>query len=275
MKKEQVLSRVVLCAALAAVFAPAAVFAQTKATPPAPAAVPSPAPVPPPPAMKRPTPANGASDSGFFGKVSSFFSHKDEKPSGAVRSLPHDARMNGGAMPPAPPPMPPRMPGMMPFQRPNVSRKADSKNLEIARKIVALLGQNNPNRNPMMMRGPMMGITMSIVPMIDRENKGKEAEIQKIASGVMDKIAAQHSDDAEKDKAIAYAQIFTYPELEQLKSFYESDAGKKLIQSNNDLNAHEAMLSQDSAMSAAEEARTAMIKELKKNDIDIPKELEK
>ena len=121
----------------------------------------------------------------------------------------------------------------------------------------------------------MATITGAFIPSVLEENSGKEDKVQKAAADVMGKIDAKHAGDDDENRAIAYAQVFTHAELEQIKDFYESSAGKKMIQSSDDLEVHEMQLKQDSGITKAYEAREAIIAELKKDGLKVPKESDK
>ncbi len=260
MKIDSHAARIIVCAALVVLMVSARGYATTGAEGTVP-------PVVLKPQLSEGVKSGKSSDKSLWDSMSSFFSSK-EKEKGMV---------GGNARPAARPdaatimgPMG-HLPGMIPFHRRDVSREVDSKNLELAYKIVKLIEpQKSPAQASRGMYGPMMGLTMSMIPAIAQENPGQMEKIHGIALGLQEKISARHADDAEKDKAIAYAQTFTYSELEQLKGFYETAAGKKLAQSGAELASREGQLRQDSSMAVAEEVRSAILKELKEKGFKLP-----
>ncbi len=278
MKNDRITLSIVLCATLVVLLVSSQGYAET-----------GPEVAVPPMALKQHLLPEGAkpgksSDKSLWGAMSSFFS-SGGKEKGLGQGQGGNAKPVTSNAPPSPGlagrpdaaaimgPMGPmgHVPGMIPFHRPDVSREVDSKNLDLARKIVKLTEpQKGPAQASMAMHSPMMGLTMSMIPAIVQENPGQTEKIHGIAFGLQEKISAQHADDAEKDKAIAYAQTFTYSELEQLKGFYETSAGKKLLQSGGELASREGRLRQDTSMTVAEEVRSAILKALKENGIKLP-----
>lgn len=268
MRKESSLKGIVLCAVFMA--AVAAIPAKAADAPTAPAPVPPAIEMPKPPEPPMPPAAmrkSEKSEPGFFGKISSMFSSdKDKKPKPPF--MPSRSGRDGAS----PSPHAGGFADMMMMPRREVSREADSKSLDVARKIVKTLEQS-PDRMPM--HSPMLrGMSMSIVSAVAKDKPDLAEKMRKIADEVSSKVAAQHADDADNNKALAYAQMFTRAELEQLHSFYETDAGKKLVRSGGELSAREIMLNRDSDATFMDEVRTGMIKEMKKADIKIPEGLE-
>jgi hypothetical protein len=163
--------------------------------------------------------------------------------------------------------MPPAPGMMMPAPNPNAppAKVIDPKDMEIAMKIAKSFGSNDR------IKGSLMGMTMGMMPMIYQANPGQMDKIQKVVNGVVDKVVAAHDEDAQKDKAQFFAQNFSTDELEQLKTFYESSAGQKLIKSSDEMSRRDAMFGQSVAMSGSMQVRDELFKALKKNDIKVPK----
>lgn len=77
-----------------------------------------------------------------------------------------------------------------------------------------------------------------------------------------------------KNKALFLAQMFSSDELSQLEKFYEFPVGQKLIKSTDDISRNDAMFIQRIVMSDNQKVREAVLKEIKKNDLKVPKGME-
>jgi hypothetical protein len=127
------------------------------------------------------------------------------------------------------------------------------------------------------MKSLLQGVTgamvKTMVPLIDQENPGQGDKIEKIAIDATQRTMASHMAELEKNKAIIYTQLFSDAEIVQLKKFYASPVGRKLLQTTPEMMRRSALLDRDIMSAAVQEARSQILQDLKKNGIKIPKEM--
>jgi hypothetical protein len=244
--------------------APAALAAPVAASP---EAVPA---APPPPAA-----APAKESSSFFGKL--FGGGKKAEPASPAMRAGRGARPEGMPRPEAgqrPPPGPrpdagprPDMPSIG-QELAAMEKEVDPKTLSAAEDVAKLLDTKDKVKR--FIRMP----AMRSMPMVERENPGQGDKIRKSMDDAVDKIAASYEDDAVKSKAIALAKVFTVDELGQLEKFYGSAAGKKMLNQADEISRSDAEFGRSIEMRQREKIREAVVKEMKKNDLKIPKGME-
>ena len=149
-----------------------------------------------------------------------------------------------------------------------MEKEVNPKDLDAAKKVAKLFDMKDRVRGALGMSGRMMA------PMIERENPGQMDKIQKSMNDALNKMADEYEDDAIKNKAIYLAKTFNADELEQLQKFYESSVGKKMMKEGDQVARGDSEFSHRLGMLQGQKVREAMIKEMKKNDLKIPKNYE-
>jgi len=151
----------------------------------------------------------------------------------------------------------------------SVREKAvDSKALDRAKSVAKLFDEKEK------LKGSFSGMVMMMTPMLSMENPGKMDVIQKSIASATDKMTAEKEDLVVKNKAVFLAQTFTADELSQLEKFYESSVGQKLIKTSDEISRNDGMFIQRLVMSENQKTRDAVLKEIRKNDLKVPKGLE-
>jgi hypothetical protein len=184
-------------------------------------------------------------------------------------SLPQTVVQQPPSLPSAsPPPAPPQPQAAAPPPQPlpdGVPTDINPRSFAVAQDIVKTLDMKN------LMQGVTASLAQTMTPLIEQENPGQSEKMQVITAGAFQKVMTAHLPELEKNKAIAYAQLFTLPELEQLKKFYGSPAGQKMLQMTPEIMRRNAVLDQFVMTTAFQEVHKQLIEDLKKNGIRIPK----
>jgi hypothetical protein len=207
----------------------------------------------------------------FFGKFKKLFSSDKKTTAEKEQALPPPpASRAAGALPPPPPPAPrAAMGGMSIDDELSAREKAvDSKAFSEAKKVAKLTDEKEK------IRGAYRGTIMMLTPMLDRENPGQMDKIQKSIAAAVDKLSEDKEDLMRKNRALFLAQIFSADELSDLAKFYDSSAGQKLAKLSDKIAQDDAMFIQRILMIDSQKAREAVLKEMKKNDLKIPKGME-
>lgn len=113
----------------------------------------------------------------------------------------------------------------------------------------------------------------TLLPIILEANPGQDARIDPIVKDAVQKAILAHMDELEKNRAAVYAEFFTAPELEQLRDFYKSPAGQKMIKVTPDMMARSAVLDHDLMIDAVRAANKEIGRQLRKNGMKVPKDL--
>jgi hypothetical protein len=121
------------------------------------------------------------------------------------------------------------------------------------------------------LKAPVRGESMMAMSMFERENQGKTETIRKVLDETADKIAASYEEGAQKNKAVFFAQNFTVEELAELKEFYESSVGQKLIKISDKMLQNDSMYIHELVMSKNQEIRAKMMEEMKSSGLKAPK----
>ncbi len=240
--------------------AKAAVVAEKPAEAAAPEAVPAPTPVP--------------EKKSFFKKLFGGGDKKEEAPKPAsaegVAPVPPPAAASRGA-PSMPPPPQIRPAGSMPSIDDELSamqKEVDSKAYDAAKDVAKVLDVKEDLKAQLRMPALM------IAPMVDVANPGQGDKVRQSAEAVVEKYADKYESAAMKSKAIALAKVFTADELEQLEKFYGSSAGKKALKMWGRVMQAGADVGRQIEARESSNIREAVIKEMKRNDLKIPKGLE-
>jgi hypothetical protein len=214
-------------------------------------------PMPPPPPPVTATPAKKSSSGGFFGRL--FGAGKDKE---------NTAKSSQAAMPPRPVMTRPAE-ASPPFAvQPQAAKDLDAKSVEIGKKISKHFDVKERMRGSF--RGPMMVVAMKL----RAENPGKADKVQAAVEAVLDQQVVKHEEAARKAKAEFFAENFTQDELKDVESFYDKPVGQKLIKMWALMLQREAMFGQQTASSDMKVLRESLIKEAKKQELNIPKALE-
>ncbi|MFA5040290.1 MAG: hypothetical protein WC464_01475 [Bdellovibrionales bacterium] len=234
------------------------------AAPSAPAAAPAPAPA-----------------KGFFGGLFG----KKGAPAPAAAPVPGEApkpaanaKAGPGGMPMVPPPPPPPS-GLESSGRqaalPSISdelsakeKGIDSKVLDAAKDAAKVLDTKEKIKSYLRMPATM------VIMQFDQANPGKMDVIQKGVDEALGKLADSYADNAQKNKAIALARFYTADELNQLEKFFDSSTGKKTLKVWDQIAAADAEMGRMIEMRDRQKIQEALIKEMKRNDLKVPKSLE-
>ena len=144
------------------------------------------------------------------------------------------------------------------------SQPVDPKRLEVATEIVKNFDLKNQLQNA------LSAMTMPMVPFMAQENPGQDDKLQKIALDAVQKVASAHMDEIEKNKATVYAQLFTLLELQELKKFYASPTGRKMMEMTPEMMRRDAMLGQNVVMTSITDVRREVIVQAKKAGLKVP-----
>ncbi len=147
-------------------------------------------------------------------------------------------------------------------------KAVDSKALDRAKSVAKLFNEKER------LKGALNGTVMMFMPQLSRENEGQMEKVQKSIGTAVEKIAEDQEDLVVKNKAVFLAQTFTADELSQLEKFYESSVGQKLIKSSDEIARNDAMFAHRLVMMQTQKTREAVLKEIKRNDLKVPKGME-
>jgi len=143
----------------------------------------------------------------------------------------------------------------------------DPKNLAIAKELIQSFDMNS------LMQGVFGAITRTLMPMILRDNPNQLQQVQKIAMEAVQKSFMAHMDELANNKAIIYAQMYSYDELVQLKAFYQSPVGQKMLKTMPEMMQKSMILDKDIMLKAIQESTQGLRDGLQKNGLKVPKEM--
>jgi hypothetical protein len=146
------------------------------------------------------------------------------------------------------------------------TKDVDQRKLAVAQELVKSFDMKS------LSMGLMSAMMKSMLPVLDQENPGQNAKIEQITEHSLQKSLTARLPELEKNKAIVYAQMFSYDELQQLKTFYQSPVGQKLLQSTAEMMRRNATLDHSVMQAMMLEMRSQLLGDLKKNGMKIPKE---
>jgi hypothetical protein len=138
----------------------------------------------------------------------------------------------------------------------------------LSREVVQLFGLRT------LMSNVMTVTSKTILPIILEANPGQDARIEPIITAAVQKAIMEHMGELEGNRAAVYADYFTVGELEQLRDFYQSPVGQKLIKVTPDMMARSAALDHDLMIDAVRAANKEISRQLKKNGMKVPKDIE-
>jgi hypothetical protein len=161
--------------------------------------------------------------------------------------------------PPSPPPAPA---AEKPAQADTAQRAA------LSREVVKLFGLRT------LMSNVLRVTSKTILPIILESNPGQDARIEPIITNAVQKAIMEHMGELEGNRAAVYADYFTVSELEQLRDFYQSPVGQKMIKVTPDMMARSAALDHDLMIDAVRAANKEISRQLKKNGMKVPKDIE-
>jgi hypothetical protein len=144
-------------------------------------------------------------------------------------------------------------------------KAVDPKNLDVGKDIAKLFDVKEK------LRGPIRGETMMVMSMFDRENQGQSETVRKTYDATAEKIAEEYEVRALENKALFFAQTFTPEELAELKDFYKSPVGQKLIKVSDKMMQSDARFNQELIMSHSKDVRDAMTEGMKSAGLKAPK----
>lgn len=159
--------------------------------------------------------------------------------------------------PPSPPPA-----AEKPAQADTAQRAA------LSREVVKLFGLRT------LMSNVLTVTSKTILPIILESNPGQDARIEPIITNAVQKAIMEHMGELEGNRAAVYADYFTVSELEQLRDFYQSPVGQKMIKVTPDMMARSAALDHDLMIDAVRAANKEISRQLKKNGMKVPKDIE-
>jgi len=143
----------------------------------------------------------------------------------------------------------------------------DPRSVAVAQDIVKSFDMKN------MLQGILGAMSKAIVPLIAQANPGQDSKIQSIVFDAVQKSMAAHMDEMDKNKAVVYAEMFSYDELVQLRDFYQSPVGQKMIKSTPQMMTRSMALDQNIMLATMREANRQILQQLKDNGMKVPKEL--
>lgn len=144
----------------------------------------------------------------------------------------------------------------------------DPKTFAAAKDLVRSFDMSN------LMQSVFNVMAKTMLPLIMRDNPNQSQQGQQLIIDAVQKTFMAHMDEFENNKAIVYAQMYSYDEIMQLKTFYQSPIGQKMLKTMPDMMQKTMVMDQSIILKSMDEAKRSIAESLRKSGMKVPREMD-